>query len=301
MSFVESFVQSFEADPKAQSLFALKKSQLTDLCTHYRVELQPGALKRDVLRALVRYCVEEDVLPVESLDAPQLKAAESSRLEKEREYALKMKELEMREKELLLKVRECELETERVKHQKPRAENERAFDVGKNLSLVPKFNEQDVEKFFAHFEKIAQSCKWPENAWSVMVQSVLTGKAQEVYAALCVQDSFDYQVVKTSILKSYELVPEAYRQRFRSLQKTEKQTYVEFAREKETLFDRWISSRDARNFEGLRQMMLLEEFKRCIPKEMKVHLDRSLSISREVEQVFLLCSRTFGLFTPFSD
>lgn len=49
-------------------------------------------------------------------------------------------------------------------------------------------------------------------------------------------------MVKSAILRSYELVPEAYRQRFRDSHKFDKQTYVEFGREKETLFDRWCTS-----------------------------------------------------------
>ena len=47
-----------------------------------------------------------------------------------------------------------------------------------------------------------------------------------------------YEVVKAVVLKAYELVPEAYRQKFRSTTKRENQTYVEFAREKETLFNK---------------------------------------------------------------
>ena len=38
--------------------------------------------------------------------------------------------------------------------------------------------------------------------------------------------------MKTSVLNAYELVPEAYRQKFRESRKDEAQTYVEFARRK---------------------------------------------------------------------
>ena len=39
-------------------------------------------------------------------------------------------------------------------------------------------------------------------------------------------------------IKGYELVPEAYRQKFRNCKKDSNQTHVEFARNKEQLFDR---------------------------------------------------------------
>lgn len=52
-----------------------------------------------------------------------------------------------------------------------------------------------------------------------MLQSVLTGKAAEVYSALGVTESSDYEHVKSVILRAYGLVPEAYRQRFRMYKK----------------------------------------------------------------------------------
>ena len=83
-----------------------------------------------------------------------------------------------------------------------------------------------------------------------------------------------YEVVKAVVLKAYELVPEAYRQKFRSTTKRENQTYVKFAREKETLFNRWCSSKETdNNFEKLRQLLLIEKFKKCLPDEVKTYLD----------------------------
>jgi hypothetical protein len=55
--------------------------------------------------------------------------------------------------------------------------------------------------------------------------SVLTRKARET--------SSNYEEVKEAILKAYELVTEAYRQKCRSCRKRDDQTHVDFAREKE--------------------------------------------------------------------
>ena len=71
--------------------------------------------------------------------------------------------------------------------------------------------------------------------------------------ALFIDDSAQYDVVKSAILKAYELVPEAYRQKFRSVTKTDNQTHVEFARIKESLYDRWCTSKEIEeNFVKLR-------------------------------------------------
>ena len=69
-----------------------------------------------------------------------------------------------------------------------------------------------------------------------MLQSIISGKAAEVYAALATEQSPDYDIAKRKILKAYELVPEVYRLKFRSYKKYEYQTYVEYGREKEDLF-----------------------------------------------------------------
>ena len=107
-----------------------------------------------------------------------------------------------------------------------------------------------------------------------MLQSVFVGKAREIYSQLSVVQASDYDNVKELILKGYELVPEAYRQRFRNCQKESNQTYVEFARKKEQLFDRWCNSKKVnQNHENLHELMLVEEFKRCIHHDIRTFLD----------------------------
>ena len=55
--------------------------------------------------------------------------------------------------------------------------------------------------------------------WTLLLQS----KAREMYSALSVDQSSDYDVAKVAILKAYELIPEAYRQQFRGCRKEELQ------------------------------------------------------------------------------
>ena len=148
------------------------------------------------------------------------------------------------------------------------------FDLTKYVKLVPQLNESDVDKYFQHFEKIAKNLRWPENVWSTLLQAALKGKAQETFAALSVADSSDYDVVKAAILKVYELVPEAYHQKFRNYKKDDKQTYVEFANQTEVYFDRWcIAKKVILDYDKLRQIILIEQFKRCVHDDLKTYLD----------------------------
>ena len=177
--------------------------------------------------------------------------------EKEREFQLRMREIEMQERA-----------------NQPKQKIEYNFDVTKHIRLVPPFQEKEVDKYFLHFEKVAENLNWPKEHWTLLLQSVLIGKAREIYTQLGVEQSHHYETVKELILKGYELVPEAYRQKFRNCTKDSNQTHVEFARNKEQLFDRWCCSKKIdENYDKLRQLMLVEEFKRCIQSDVKTFLD----------------------------
>ncbi|XP_077863555.1 uncharacterized protein LOC144347604 [Saccoglossus kowalevskii] len=138
------------------------------------------------------------------------------------------------------------------------------FDMAREIKLVPRFQEQDVNTYFLSFEKIAKRLAWPERYWTLLLHSVFTGKASKVCSTLDEEQYADYEFVKAAVQSAYELVPEAYRQRFRHLQRTGGQTFVEFAREKE------LAEKD---FCSLREVVLLEEFKDSIPLDIKTHLD----------------------------
>ncbi|KAJ8031746.1 hypothetical protein HOLleu_25047 [Holothuria leucospilota] len=152
----------------------------------------------------------------------------------EREMQMQMqREKEAREHEFRLK----QLELGVIKGSDPKIglDTGGLFDVSKHVKFVPKFQEDNVEKFFNHFEKLGEQLKWPRDKWSILIQSNFTGKAQEVYSALSIEDSMDYDKVKKAILQAYELVPEAYRQKFRKYRKADTQTYVEFAYQKKVI------------------------------------------------------------------
>ena len=108
----------------------------------------------------------------------------------------------------------------------------------------------------------------------MLLQTALVGKAQEVFSSLDDDQCESYVAVKEAVLAAYELVPEAYRQKFRNLVKLSEQTFTEFARRKQVLFDRWCGSESVNGgFNKLRELMLIEEFKSCSPIEVRTHLE----------------------------
>ena len=239
-------IESFVKEPSLTVLSKLKRAELTQLAEHYKLTVANGAKKGEIRQIIVKYLHEEELISDDEIEEPSAIAICRLELEaraKEREAELKVKELQLREKELEVQLRLKELEVSKSAAVSPPTSSRETggrdiFDVSRHMKFVPSFSETEVDKFFLHFEKVAQSLKWPKDSWTLLLQSGLVGKARAVYSALPIEESSEYETVKTSILKAYELVPEAYRQRFRDSKKTDKQTYVEFGREKEMLFDR---------------------------------------------------------------
>ena len=113
--------------------------------------------------------------------------------QKEREDRLQM------EKEIKLKEIEAKVQMEKDKLEKQGssgASSHSGFDATKNIRLVPKFEEKEVDKYFLHFEKIAESLKWPKESWTLLLQSVFVGKAREICSSLSIEQCQNYDAVK---------------------------------------------------------------------------------------------------------
>ena len=61
------------------------------------------------------------------------------------------------------------------------------FDVTKNIRLVPPFQEKEVDTYFLHFDKVSENLKWPKEHWALLLQSVVIGKAREIYTQLSLE------------------------------------------------------------------------------------------------------------------
>nr|XP_055049490.1 uncharacterized protein LOC129434955 isoform X1 [Misgurnus anguillicaudatus] len=177
------------------------------------VTFHPSELDSESERKFPEMSLQEKQL---YLDAAKIRAEREDRAAKEREVerefaareldqqlAVRKLEIELErerdERAFQLKKLELELSVKRVeasrvdvplgeRHQ-PREPHEPVFDVHKNVRLVPPFSEKAIEKYFYHFERVALSLKWPKKFWTLLLQCVFTGKAQEVYSALSLEQS----------------------------------------------------------------------------------------------------------------
>ncbi|KAL2076972.1 hypothetical protein ACEWY4_027431 [Coilia grayii] len=269
-------LEDYISAPTQEALLLITRDELLRVAGHYKVEVRGGISKADLQEKLIGELYDRGLFgeaakvvpdppstpdagkPISDLPPPVGKAAlEWKRLElreKEMEWEREkvkleaerqtVREREQREHELCLKDLEF-AQALRVKELDIKARESGVFlksdqfDVTRNICVVPPFREDEVDKFFAQFERVATTLRWPREVWTMTLQCVFTGKAQEAYSSLTLEDAADYDKVKQAVLRVYSLVPEAYRQKFRAYQKPDGLTYVEFVREKELVFDRW--------------------------------------------------------------
>ncbi|KAJ8039339.1 hypothetical protein HOLleu_17020 [Holothuria leucospilota] len=225
-------LDKFVASPSVEELDSLQKSEIVKVAKHYGIEFQPLMQKDEIKRYVLEYLVDESILPSTvlktAITVPTDNTFELKRLEMEMNKEVRLREMERgREKE----EREMQMQKEKEEREMQMQREEKAREHEFRLKQL-ELGEDNVEKFFNHFEKLGEQLKWPRDKWSILIQSNFTGKAQEVYSALSIEDSTDYDKVKKAILQAFELVPEAYRQKFRKYRKADTQTYVEFAYQK---------------------------------------------------------------------
>ena len=266
-------VEDFVSEPTIEKLLKLKREHLISLMSHYGLVVDKSKRKAQIRDKLTTFMVDNDILSDDALEhiskEEKSEALRIKEMELEHEKEMRLRQLEYdreQEKERLeherlklefekeqerekrecekeLKLRELEImaaekEKDRVMKVKLEQSKLEHFDASKYVKFVPPFIEKDVDKYFLLFEKVAKDLNWPLDKYTILLQSALKGKASETYTALSPEQTSDYQFVKKSILKAYQLIPEAYRQKFRNYKKESDKTHVEFGREKERLLDR---------------------------------------------------------------
>ena len=306
-------VEDFVSESTIEKLLKLKREHLISLMSHYGLVVDKSKRKAQIRDVLISHMLKNDILNDDALEyiskEEKSEALMIKEMELEHQREMKLRELEYereqekekREHEKELKLRELEImaaekEKDRVMKVKLERSKLEHFDASKYVKFVPPFIEKDCDKYFLLFEKVAKDLNWPLDKYTILLQSALKGKASDTYTALSPEQTSAYQFVKESILKAYQLIPEAYRRKFRNYKKENDKTHVEFGREKERLLDRWCDSEGIKkDYERIRQMFLLEEFKNCVHPAIKNYITEqkasTLSKAAEMADEYFLSNK----------
>ncbi|XP_069187486.1 GRB10-interacting GYF protein 2-like isoform X2 [Procambarus clarkii] len=212
--------------------------------------------------------VEKEKTRVRELELEQEKEKEKARLEVEKEKE--------RTKQMQIEANRT-LAEQRIEHGLPESTTQvsHSQDVRVREKDIPLFVPEEAESFFEHFEKVASIKEWPQEEWAQLVQLRLTGAAREAYTQLSLEECQDYATVKSSILRSFQLTPEAYRKRFREMIKVGACTFAETARDLERRFQKWIEAAGVGSYADLKQLMVMEKFLEMMHPETKFKIQEA--------------------------
>ena len=222
--------QDFMVEPNISTFEGLRKDDLISLGKHLKLEVRSLMRKREVQKVIMEHLVnvtksfEQSALDqfnntqesntITGLShSPRIEREATGNenqidIDKERQWQKEQEEIawqrerekreweaqrEREEREFRLKEQEIELQKLQLQSQnKPPRESTPYFDITKHIRMVPPFQEREVDKYFLHFEKVAANCHWPKESWTMLIQSVLVGKAREIFSQLSIEDSANY-------------------------------------------------------------------------------------------------------------
>ena len=161
----------------------------------------------------------------QTLERDERQAEHEERLQQaERSHQLEMIK---REKELL-----------ELKGQTGNPQPQTAFKPPK--VKIPSFqeNRDNLDAYIERFERYARSQEWPKKDWSLSLSALLQGKALEVYSRMPLEDTNDYDKLKSALLKRFQMTEEGYRVRFRTSRPEKSETPSQFAGRLSSYFTR---------------------------------------------------------------
>lgn len=279
-------IADFINNPSASSLVDIRKDDWKAIAEYYQIPIKSSWPKSEIKENVVKALIDKEVLDVDALTLLGLDIKESKsditaiQLRKmEIEFEKYKLDLQVKEKE---RVRDFELKLAQIQSSADIQHNVNAniFDVVKVTKFVPLFDEDDPQEFFLQFERVANTLNWPREFWTLLIQTVLKGKGRSSYLSLSTAQQLDFDLVKSTVLKSYQLTAEYYRQKFRNNKKDINQTYLEYSHSSNKYFKRWLTASNINDYEQLSETILLEQFFRGIPLEVKSYL-----LEREVNSV----------------
>ena len=168
--------------------------------------------------------------------------------------------------------REHELELARLGNldDRPRDREDRA-----KAPKLPAFvdGKDDLDAYLQRFERFAETAKWKKDGWASKLSALLSGRALEVYSRLSEDAAKDYDRVKIALMKRYDLTEDGYRRKFRASKPEVDESPEQFIVRLDRYLFRWLELSDTeQTFEGLKDLIVKEQFIDSCPKDLAIHL-----------------------------
>ncbi|KAL9958152.1 hypothetical protein ACROYT_G035127 [Oculina patagonica] len=112
-------------------------------------------------------------------------------------------------------------------------------------------------------------------------------RALDVYSRLSEEAATDYDKMKLALMKRYDLTEDGYRRKFRVSKPEIDESPDQFIVRLSTHLMRWVElSKTTKSFDGLRDLIVKEQFINSCPKELAIHLrERAPETLEQISQI----------------
>ena len=177
------------------------------------------------------------------------------------------------EKEL----REYELERLRIESGIPNSNNNAEPQTRLRDNFKPRIpfleDKDNVETWFKQFELFAAEYELSAEQKARRIFFFLKGKSRELYDRMSEEDKSDYDEVKATILKGFNLTAEDYRIKFRTSRRQGNESHKEIVHRLATYFDKWTKLSGIEEApEEIMFLMMSEQIYNVLPHDLVVYL-----------------------------
>ncbi|XP_060062936.1 uncharacterized protein LOC132543450 [Ylistrum balloti] len=164
---------------------------------------------------------------------------------------------------------------------------ESSFSTPRDLPVhrgpkLPAFDESkdNMDAYIQRFERYASAQQWKREDWGANLSALLKGKALDVFSRLPVQQSLDFDELKTALLKRFEMTDEGFRKSFRTSRPEGGETFTQFAIRLHNYLERWIElTKTEKSFNGLKDLILRDQLLHCCNQDLSLFLKERVPTS----------------------
>lgn len=210
---------------------------------------------------------------------------------KDREQIAREERREAREeKQLELEILEKKIALEQAKQANDGLDVSNSENIIRHSLIkapkLPNFNDSkdNMDAYLERFERYAKSLGWDPEIWAISLGALLQGKALEVYSRLSSDDASDYNKLKDSLLKRFQLSAEDFARKFRTSVPETGETASQFASRLEHCLERWIDlTGSEKSFEGLKDLIVRQQFLDQVSPGLSIFLKERISSCQSVK------------------
>ena len=152
------------------------------------------------------------------------------------------------------------------------------------LKLQPLSDDEKVEDYLAHFERLATLHGWDKETWSLQLAPYLQGKSRSAYNRLPTDSIDDWDKVKSAILAEFHLSAAEYRIQFKQATRLPDEPLRTFFERLSKLQERWLLMLGA-DEQDLPFLLIREKFKESLPESQQIFMgQRELNTREELIQ-----------------